>query len=369
MKVIILTQPLETNYGGILQCYALQTVLERRGHKVRVLVEPSGEQYYNIMWFLSLCKRFWKKYFLKRHIQVFYLPHSVTYKHFKRFIRTYIHRHVLKKWSAKIAQEFDCVIVGSDQVWRPKYNHPIDKMFLSFLDKVPIRKVSYAASFGVSHCEYTAKELDTCSRLLKQFYAVSVREVSGVFLCKKFFGVDAKQVLDPTFLLKKQDYVNLLKNEGQELKKKEKILFVYFLDLTEEKKELVEQVSMSGGYIPSWICADTDISPKDFKKMSVENWLQHFNDADFVLTDSFHGCVFSIIFQKQFIVIGNEDRGLDRFVSLLEMFDLNNRMVVSKDEYYIRENELFNEIDYSHVSCKLDFRRIEALNFISNVGL
>lgn len=95
---------------------------------------------------------------------------------------------------------------------------------------------------------------------------------------------------------------------------------------------------------------DDDTLPLEQRiKMPVEQWLRSFDDAEFVLTDSFHGCVFSIIFRKQFLAIGNKERGLSRFLSLLTLFSLRNRLILSPDEY--KSN--LSSIDYDKVQDRL----------------
>lgn len=94
--------------------------------------------------------------------------------------------------------------------------------------------------------------------------------------------------------------------------------------------------------------------------MPVEQWLRSFDDAEFVLTDSFHGCVFSIIFRKQFLAIGNKERGLSRFHSLLTLFSLQDRLFLSPDEY--KSN--LSSIDYDQVQTKLRSLQTQSLSFL-----
>lgn len=350
MKIAILTLPLHTNYGGILQCYALQTVLERMGHKVRVLSKPRYGRSYYIIYPMAVCKRLFKRFILGKNVPIFKAPHEIVRQHTDKFIHKYIHQYTKRVWTDKIASHFNAIIVGSDQVWRPLYYHPIEEAFLSFLGDSKIKRISYAASFGVYNCEYTKEQIDICSSLLKKFDAVSVRESSGIKLCQECFGVKAVQMLDPTLLISVDDYRALIK-KGKTQSSKGNML-VYMLDRTKEKEDLVERIAKEKGLTPFWMSSDIDndmLTLEQRIKMPVEQWLRSFDDAGFVLTDSFHGCVFSIIFEKQFVAIGNKKRGLGRFNSLLKMFSLNNRLILSPDEY--KEN--LTLIDYTQLQEKL----------------
>ena len=335
MKIAILTLPLQTNYGGILQCYALQTVLERMGYKVQVLTRPRYERSYYIMYPLAVCKRLFKRFILGKKVSLTMNSYQLIRQHTNRFIRKNIHFYCKKVWDSDFAFRFDAIVVGSDQVWRPMYYHrPIEEAFLSFLGDTNIKRIAYGASFGVDHCEYTDDQIKLCSYLLKKFAAVSVRESSGVQLCQEYFDVKAVQVLDPTLLLSANDYRALIKKSKTQPSKGN--MLVYMLDRTEEKEKLIERIAEEKGLTPFWMISDIDdeMLPCEQRiKMPVEQWLRGFDDAEFVLTDSFHGCVFSIIFRKQFLAMGNKERGLSRFQSLLTLFSLQDRLILSPDEY------------------------------------
>src|SRR5690606_30541311 len=136
--------------------------------------------------------------------------------------------------------KFSAVVVGSDQVWRPRYSPNIYNFFLDFLkNNSTIKKVAYAASFGTEDWEYTEEQTREARELIKHFNAVSVRESSGVLLCDKYLNrKDAVHVLDPTLLLKAEDYNQLINKT-----KKEIGLFTYVLDETKEKLDFIKQCS------------------------------------------------------------------------------------------------------------------------------
>lgn len=361
MKIAILTLPLHINYGGIIQCYALQTILERMGHEIQVLTRPQYGRSYYIIYPLAVCKRLLKRFVLGKKVDILKAPHQIIRQHTDRFIHQYIHQYTQREWTARIAAHFDAIVVGSDQVWRPLYYQPIEEAFLSFLGDADIKRVAYAASFGVDHCEYTEEQRKICSSLLKKFNTVSVRESSGVQLCQKYFDTKAVQVLDPTLLLSADDYRALIK-KGKTQPSKGNLL-VYLLDRTKEKENFVERIAQAKGLTPFWMNSDIDDETLPLKlriKMPVEQWLRSFDDTDFVLTDSFHGCVFSIIFRKQFLAIGNKERGLSRFHSLLTLFSLQDRLILSPDEY--KSN--LSSIDYDQVQARLQSLQAQSLSFL-----
>ena len=236
MKIGILTLPLHTNYGGILQAYALQTVLERMGHEV-CLIEKKRKPFRLPLWKAPLVygKRVLKN--LAGHpYPIFYeqkvnREEPITRQNTDLFIKRYIKRRIVNDFSELKESDFDAIVVGSDQIWRPKYfNGNIEDAYLKFAEGWNIKRIAYAASFGTDEWEYTAAQTKECARLLKQFDAVSVREASGVDLCRKHFGVEARHVLDPTMLLTAEDYIRLFETAGTP--KSPGTLLCYILDET-----------------------------------------------------------------------------------------------------------------------------------------
>ena len=337
MKIGILTLPLHTNYGGILQAYALQTVLERMGHEVvvfdRILPEPSLP-----LWKCPFVysKRLVNK-LLGRKDDIVFLEQYVSkikpiiQQNTNKFIKIYIHRISFKTF-AKIpnANTFNAIIVGSDQVWRPIYfgEDHVDDAFLAFARSWNIKRIAYAASFGVDKWEYSPLQTETCKSLLHNFDAVSVREESGVKLCRECLECKAQLVLDPTMLLDKSDYVKIIKTSN--IPKSKGNLLVYILDETPDKTALIKNIADKYNLKPFRVGSNTEnihAPLKDRIQPPVEEWLRGFYDAEFVVTDSFHACVFAILFEKQFVVIGNKKRGMSRFQTLLSMLGLEDRLI------------------------------------------
>lgn len=374
MRIGILTLPLHTNYGGILQAYALQTVLERMGHEVVVFDTPN-QLSLPPLWKMPLS--YAKRAVLKAEgkmnrifIEQYYnKTRPVIAQNIQPFIDKYIHRKVIKKFSDLQSCDYDAIIVGSDQVWRAIYfpmwnNSPLSNAYLEFAKGWKIKRISYAASFGTDDWEYTDEQTQKCKKLLQLFDVVSVREVNGVNLCKKYFNVDAVHVLDPTMLLNREDYslffqkANTPKSDGT--------LLNYILDETVNTQKLIksvaEQKKLKSFSVNNPFENDETKPLNERIKPSVETWLRGFYDAEFVVTDSFHACVFSILFGKPFYVIGNENRGLSRFISLLKMFHLESCLITDVNKIE------FQELDYhwDEVNAILSKRRNECLVLLEN---
>lgn len=365
MKIGILTLRLHNNYGGILQAYALQTVLERMEHDVNVIDIKSSKSF--PLWRLPLiyAKRILMKYLFRKNVKIFLEKYErkhwpmmcqFTYE----FIDKYIHRLSFGNVNDLLQEKFEAYIVGSDQVWRPGYFGKIEHAFLDFTANRNILRISYAASFGVDKWEYTKQQTVNCRNLIQKFNAVSVREKSGIDLCKKYLHHNAEWVLDPTMLLDREDYVNLIKAANTP-KSKGNLMF-YLLDETPEIMDLISRISEDKRLIPFRVGSkvnDRTAPLEERIQPPLEEWLRGFFDADFVVTDSFHACVFSIIFKKQFIVIGNRERGMSRFESLLEMFGLEN-CLCDVNNYNIEQGE----IDYDEVHAKLNTLRKHSIDFL-----
>lgn len=332
MKIAILTLDLQTNFGGILQAYALQTVLERMGHEVVHLQAKHSRLHNPVVMPLVWCKRLYRKYFQgDRQLPIFENPYKWAGKNTDRFISSNLNCRFLapEEWNEGLAREYDVIVVGSDQVWRPNYTSDVTRFFTAFLGHSDICRIAYAASFGVDVNEFSDEQLACGREYLKLFSAISVREESGIRLCKELFDVQACQVLDPTMLLRREDYQRFTSTAPQSPGN----LMVYVLDRTEEKDAFISGFAEKRGLVPFYanskteIPWDVDIPIGERKQPPLETWLRGFADAEFVLTDSFHACVFSILFHKPFGVFVNLERGLSRIESLLRPLGLMDRCI------------------------------------------
>lgn len=350
MKIAILTQPLHNNYGGLLQAFALQHYLKYQGHDVLTVdfVWNHKPRYFGIK---TIIGNIIRKYFLRRPVNSI-CPITDEQKrdigqHTNRFtvehIRTTQKIHSVAEFAYIKQYGFDAYVVGSDQVWRPAYSPGMSAFFLSFLNKEDkAKRVAYAASFGVDNCkEFSSEQLAEYTPLLQCFDAIGVREDSAVDLCKQHFGARAEHVIDPTLLLDKQIYCDLVTQDN--IPASNGNMMVYVLDKAPEKQQIIQQVASQRELKPFTVMPEQDgIYPP------VTQWLRGFMDAEYVVTDSFHGVAFSIIFNKPFIAIGNHGRGLARFTSILKMFGLEQRLIFSPAEL---SSELINlPIDFTQVN-------------------
>ena len=312
MKVGIVTLPLHTNYGGILQAWALQTVIERMGHE-------SSHVFRDLLGPLILYKDM-----SPAEIAAFQ-------RHTARFIGRYIRCDgtPLKDISP---DRYDALVVGSDQIWRNRYTEffhiGLRNAFLDFAKGWNVRRVAYAPSFGIDSWEAAETEIPACSELLRKFDAVSCREASGAAICRDVLGVEARTVADPTLLLGPDDYGRLV--DAGETEPPPGDLMVYVLDRDAEKDRLVASVAARFALRP-FLMNDHPEGECSRVQPAVEQWLRGIRDSRLVVTDSFHATVFSILFRRPFIVTGNPKRGLSRIESLLSRLGLERHLVTSPE--------------------------------------
>ncbi|MBQ5611936.1 MAG: polysaccharide pyruvyl transferase family protein [Fibrobacteraceae bacterium] len=346
MRVGIYTLPLNFNYGGLLQAYALQQTLKQLGHESVVIDRPLYEGPFGVICIIRFFKRVVKKFLFLKDIHIFherYLRETfpVVSKWTSTFVDNYIKKITVKNTSLLRESEFDALIVGSDQIWRYKFHNTSQKVYDSFLyfaKEWNIPKIAYAASFGVDVSEYPPDIALKCSGLLKKFKAISVREKSGVALCEKIFSVNAQWVLDPTMLLDVNMYIELAGRGVKDFNCPEHNLVCYILDENPQKNRIVsalsEKIKRSVYRINSR--AEDEFAPLTERiQPPVESWLYNIKNADYVVTDSFHACIFSILFKKDFLVIMNSKRGIGRILSLLKLFDLEDRLIFASDEDFV----------------------------------
>ena len=372
MRIGIITLPLHTNYGGILQAYALQQVLQSMGHEAVVIDEEKQFRF-------SLKRRveMYVKGKIKRLLfgkdAIIYSPEyykllwEARTKHTGRFVAEHIARRVVSDISEITEGEFDAFVVGSDQIWRARYAKlfpGVREAFLLFTKGWDVKRISYAPSFGTDKWEYDKSDTAVCAMMAQMFDAVSVREASGMELCKEHLNVDATHVVDPTLLLDATDYGKLIKEDTS---KSQGNLMCYVLDKGMDVENILSDIAQKSSLKPFYANSQTEnqkLTLEERIQPSVEQWLQGFRDAEFVVTDSFHACIFAILNRKPFVVVGNKSRGVARLESLLKMFGLEERLVCSYEDYKQREKSLRCPIDYEQVARILEEKRSEAIGFL-----
>lgn len=360
-KIGIITLPLIDNYGGILQATALYKFLEVNNFEP-ILIQKK--------FYLPTWKRFATALLEKIPLQNI---KNIRSKKFNRLIhKHFIDSHIKNKTEIcyttddllKIAKKykFNSVITGSDQVWRWSY---IDKKyygnyFLDFIKDSSTMKISYAASFGLSGWE-DDNTRNHVAKLISNLDAVSCREHSGVQACLSMGANHCEHVVDPTLLINPSFYLDIIDHSDSPVVGHRKTLLCYILDQTNHTPSFIKKIISTLG--DNYDLKTIYSGGESFQSYSISDWLKFFKSADFILTDSFHGTVFSIIFKKQFIATTNSRRGADRFSSLLSKLELKNRLV-SLDNPKEIEDALTSKINYDEVSKNLDPWIEESRNFL-----
>lgn len=350
-RIAIITLPLSNyNYGGILQAFALQ----------RFIREQFDAAPFHLLREYDLSPSIRIK--SKLHQLLFrrlYHNKRTYYRPLKQFIDNeivlskplYSKQALLNELSK---HNTDVVITGSDQVWRKKYAFNIaNDLFLKFPFKGP--RISYAASFGSE--DFQDKSLIP---YLENLDGISLREEDAHHHLK-VLGLNTYHHIDPTLLLDASKYSQIADRSLKDFHGK---LVVYMLDKSPEAEQWVLAVARKNGLEIQRIGVKDKVNLSDFKNShapvdGIEDWLKAFRDAEFILTDSFHGCVFSLIFKKSFLTVGNEKRGLSRFHSLFNLFSINDRIVNIGTEVDIRRG-----IDHSMVHEKLKVHIQQAKDYL-----
>lgn len=343
MKIGILTQPLHSNYGGLLQAWALQKTIAEMGHEVTIINRVYSKS--NVPLWRKIAGKVKNEILIGLGKRIRYVPVTDELKKYseqnvikfrqKRYLGVSPELKTNKELEKYIGNsKFDAFIVGSDQVWRPAYSPNLMTYFLDFVKgNSKVKKIAYAASFGVDTWEFDEEQTKKAKELAPLFDLITVRESSGVKLVEDYLKCNASHVLDPTMLLDKAEYFGLIDNSTCPLKESDGDIFCYALDQSSTLSKTINTCVKETGLKPFYCNYKTPIwqITKDKKSDGivppVEQWLKSFGDAKMVITDSFHGVVFSIIFNKPFWVILNENRGATRFTSLLELFNLEERII------------------------------------------
>lgn len=332
--------PENMNYGAILQAYALMKILLNMKQDVKIInYKPD----------------------VSKKLEKF----NIEGKAFKRFSDKFLKLTKLYKKSdlKNINEEFDIFIVGSDQVWRAGRLRFHPEYFFSFVEKDK-KKISYAASFGLDHWKGHFLATYIIKKLIKKFDYISVREKSGINICKDIFNVKAEWVLDPTLMLEKKEYQLILNDYKDKNHLKKSYAAYVILDDSEEFQQYGKKIANKLNLDLKFI--DGEKIFKNNKQWIVHNeisqWLTYLKDADLVITDSFHCTVFSLIFHRNFIVIANKRRGTARLESLLSMVGLEDRLI--KDGNSNIEKIINKKINYKEVDEKIKKEREKSFLFL-----
>lgn len=361
MKIALLNLPFDNNYGGNLQRYALIKVLQGMGHEVEHINLHCS---YSLPWYkypYSIPKRIIIRYLLgQKNVDVLLEKHNKDIRKiidanalafYEKYIpHTFEVRNVSGIKKLLNSGNYDAVVVGSDQVWREGMTHSIgcENFFLKFVPD-DIKKIAYSVSMGTNKNEYSAKQTKKLAKLYARFDAVSVRELSALDLLRNFGWNKPKPCLclDPTLLLTQNDYIKLIIENKVKNLTSDKI-FSYILDETENTKSVL---NVYRRHLEKEIIK---VGLKDTTDVSICQWLNNIRCADLVITDSYHGCVFSIIFNRPFVFLGNEGRGNSRIESLFEILGI--------------KMDNTEEIDFGVLNEKKMELKMKSIDFINKIN-
>lgn len=315
------------NYGAILTAYAMQELIKIFGYRTKILKD--SEQVANRKFQTSVFQKFANR-FLDTTTQLTY------------------------KGVNKLTKGLKGVIVGSDQVFRLRYiGKSSNKFLLNFVDK-DCRKLAILASFGVDKYEYpnstSFKRLyKKAKKSLSSFDFLSCREFSGTEIYKDIFGLNSDVIIDPVFLIAKEQYDEILNVSNVDYTDK---VVSYILDYNEEyydfeKRFGIDAVKLNNSGEP----------------VNVEDWVNAIKSCKFLITDSFHGACFAIIFNKPFICLTNKSRGIARFDTLRELTGIEKNFVSSLNDV----ESLSENIDYNAVNIALNKEKERCLTLLEQV--
>lgn len=343
------------NYGALLQYFALQCYLLRRGHEpywIKSVLPQSS---------LRLFARHMKNYRSLRLVGAFYKCHK-TFEDFQRRYLLVTHREY--QGNADLSKDCplaDFYITGSDQVW----GADLKENYLCFVTDCK-QKIAYAASFGRDQID--SIQMATITPWIRDFAHVSVREASGVDICRSM-GVNALHLLDPTLLIDADAY------PGEKFSGMKNLLTCYFLNVTDIRLIRLDEIRKYAAdeglkpLIMSCQYSERFFNKSELEMPSPEKFLQNYRDAKCVVTNTFHGTVFAIIFRKQFATIlqsGASSKQNTRMLSLLEMFGLEERIWVGDSKL---ADIMVKPINWSDVELRLEAYQRNTDQFFLNIGL
>ena len=303
------------NYGAILTAYAIQNIFRLKGYNYALLnYIPWEKDNYIGSKFESFANKYLK------------LTHEVN-----------------------TIKDFNCLnsytntfVVGSDQVFRYKYIAKLYNIFTLAFTDMSKKRIAFSASFGTDDIEADEYETYEIKKRLKRFDAISTREISGVNLCKDTFDINAIHLLDPVFLLDKNKYIEEIIDKDLVDKYKNKIIY-YILDKSPEIEQILNELKEQTGL------QTIDLLENN---LSVEEWLTALYAGKYILTDSFHGSCFAIIFEKNFKCLINNNRGSSRFHTLIEVFNIPENFVTIPDN--LRNIDINNEKLQNNISSIIE---------------
>lgn len=336
------------NFGAIFTAYALYKILEKMGYTVLMINKPKElwEETYNAPNRSKIALDFGQRhYYISKEYSLETMPYI-----------------------GQLNNNCEMFITGSDQLWNPKVYAYKYYFFLDFVESQN-SKIAYATSIGSKTFQGTQADKHCISYFLKRFDLISNREDEAVKICEDEFGLSSTRVLDPVFLLNQEDY-NHLESETDNTCEVEYI-FAYILDGNLEKKRIIDELSAK--LKMKVLCAYDLENPEEskvylgYEEITIykpEDWLQYIKNAAFVITDSYHGGCFSLIYQKQFICFVNPLRGEARFKELFGRLGLSANLVFADCRDFNIDYVINHPVEYSNVNKILQKEKAFSLKWL-----
>ena len=353
MKYGILTINDKSNYGNRLQNFALQEILKKYGQ-----VETINNVYglYNKNYKQRIINKL--KYYMKKMMPVNPAHiRSLNFENFEKHIKKSKYLIDKEHIPEKIQNKYDKFIIGSDQVWNPYFERMSKIDFALFAPKEKV--ISYAASFGVNDIPEDKKR--EYINGLNNVSKISVREESGAKIVRELTGRDAQVVLDPTLLLEKKEWKEVIK-KPRNIPTKKYILTYFLGNISEERRSRLAELAKKNDYE---IVNLGKIEYPEYFIAGPSEFLWYFENAKIIFTDSFHACVFSIIFDKTFYYMNREDKEISmnsRIETLFKTFELEDRKFENWKNVILEHN-------YLNVGEILKREKEKSLKFLEDVFL
>ena len=374
MKIAMITFSCAFNYGAVLQTYGLYSYLKNRGHEIYVIdyipdrYNLDAENYADMaikrtrLWkYIPFSKTVWKKTRLAQMKQ--------NRANFRQFLEKNIeltHKYFSFEELSKDVPDADLYITGSDRVWNPDFvwEGLIDKPYYFAFLSDEAKKISYASSFGKS--KLTDSELEIAKKYLSKYNYLSVREKTGVDVIKAM-GLDAVEVADPTVLAGREVFSELAKkNSWMDMP----YMVLFQITFHQELYEACKSIANKNGLKLILLIPDVfQASNLDYEGKivlpSVEEWIGYLENAAYVVTDSFHATVFSIMFERPFSSYAMAGYN-GRIYNILNKLDLDKRILLKADISQL-EADFEIEIDFNIVKEKFYIWKKESGDWLNKV--
>jgi hypothetical protein len=373
-KVGILNVQWVDNYGAVLLAYALQTGIENLGYDAEIIdyrpIVPVQHQSFfaklKSNGLKGICNKAWNKIVKREGTKSVFISSQNKKEAFDNFRKKYLHRSkIYNTITTEDNLDYNTYVVGSDVVWKPDRicSHESDVYFLNFTEGKECHRITYAASIGTDDKEKLAGVKDKLKNLIQKFDCVSLREKTSIPFVQSLYNKEISWCIDPTMLLTAEDYDTLISQSSKSIEQGEYI-YVYLFEDNEETYKLVNKLSKKMNLPVVCQCSNPDKIDM-LKEYSEEDgpleFVNRIKNAKLVVTDSFHGTVFSIIYNRDFYTISRGKISI-RMQDLLTRLNLMNRYIPDPTKF----NMNLSSVDYYNVDSIIDEWKKESIDYLKN---